>query len=167
MHRNIVLVGFMGTGKSTVGQEVARILGWAFKDSDAEVVEQAGITIPEIFAVHGEGRFRELETEALRNLLSKEKQVIATGGGAVLKEENRSLMQEGGLVAALNASEATIVARVKGDTNRPLLAGDVEERVRILMEARRDAYRFAPLQIDTDPMTVEQVAAFIAQQLQG
>ncbi|WP_438446697.1 shikimate kinase [Gorillibacterium sp. sgz5001074] len=165
MYRNVILVGFMGTGKTTVGRLLADELGWTFKDSDAEVEERAGMAIREIFAEQGEERFRELETEALRILLAGEKRVVSTGGGAVLREENRRLMAEGGLVVALNAGEAAIIARVSGDPNRPLLQGDVEQRVRTLMEARREAYRFAPLQIDTEPLTAEQVAAIIREEL--
>lgn len=167
MHRNIVLVGFMGTGKTTVGLKLAQELGWSFADSDKAVEEAAGMTIPDIFKHEGEGRFRELETEALKRLLSGSGQVVSTGGGAVLKEVNRQLMLEGGLVVALRADETTIVARVRGDSNRPLLQGDVEERVRTLMEARRHAYDFAPLQIDTDRLTVEEVTAAILERYNG
>jgi shikimate kinase len=161
MYRNVVLVGFMGTGKTTVGEKLAEALGWTFEDSDRAVVERAGMTISELFERQGEAAFRKLETEVLRDLLAGTYRVVSTGGGAVLKEENRSLMLEGGLVAALKAEESTIVERVRGDANRPLLQGDVEERVRTLMEARRYAYDFAPLQIDTDHLTVDQIVALI------
>lgn len=157
MHRNVVLIGFMGTGKTSVGRMLAERLGWTFKDSDACVEEMAGKRIPELFAEKGEPYFRELETEALRSLLAGERCVVSTGGGAVLREENRRLMLEGGFTVALAAEEATIVDRVRGDANRPLLQGDVEERVRTLMEARRNAYDFAPLRIDTDRLPVEEI----------
>lgn len=166
MHRNIVLVGFMGTGKTSVGRILAKRLGWTFVDSDHVIEVKAGQTIPLIFAERGEAAFRELETEALRELMAGEKQVVSTGGGAVLKEENRRLMLEGGLVAALLAEEAVIVERVRGDRNRPLLQGDVAERVRTLMAARREAYHFAPLQIRTDNLTTDQVADRIGRALQ-
>lgn len=167
MFRNVILAGFMGTGKTTVGRQLAERLGWTFMDSDRYVEEQAGMSIREMFAEKGEPYFRELETEALRTLLSGEHRVVSTGGGAVLKEENRRLMLEGGLAVALRAEEATVVSRVRGDANRPLLQGNVEERVRTLMEARRNAYDFAPLQIDTDRLTVEQIVERIAGKLQG
>lgn len=165
MFRNVVLVGFMGTGKTTIGKAVAERMGWVFADTDHMVEALAGKSIKEIFAAEGEEVFRQLETEALRELLSGTGQVIATGGGAVLKEENRRLMLEGGLVAALRAEEASITARVRGDQGRPLLQGDLEERVRTLMEARRFAYDFAPLQLDTDVLTIEAAAEQIQELL--
>lgn len=161
MYRNVVLVGFMGTGKTAVGQELARSLGWTFADTDHAVESRTGRSIPQLFAEEGEPYFREQETEALKDLLVGQRQVVSTGGGAVLREANRQLMLEGGLVVALSADEATIVNRVSGDRNRPLLQGDVAERVRILMETRRSAYTFAPLQIKTDELTIEQTAALI------
>jgi shikimate kinase len=154
---NVVLVGFMGTGKSTVGTIAAEKLGWTFVDSDEWIENKAGKSIPDIFADEGEASFRALEREALRELLSGERVVLATGGGAVLAAENRERMLGGGLVVALTAPLATIVERVRGDRNRPLLQGDVEERVSALSEARRGAYDFAHMTIDTaglDPAAV-------------
>ncbi|MDF2926851.1 MAG: shikimate kinase [Paenibacillaceae bacterium] len=165
MYKNVVLVGFMGTGKTTVGREVAGQLGWAFADTDHYVEERAGRSIPQLFAEQGEASFRQLETQALQDLLRQEGQVVSTGGGAVLREENRRLMLQGGLVVALNASEPVIVERVRGDGNRPLLQGNVEERVRTLMETRRSAYGFAPLQIDTDLLDVARIAELIIRRL--
>jgi shikimate kinase len=166
MFRNVVLVGFMGTGKTTVGRLLAERLGWTFVDSDYQVEEKAGMSIPELFAAKGEPYFRELETEALRTLLSGKHFIVSTGGGAVLKEENRQLMLEGGFTVALRANEETIVARVRGDSNRPLLQGNVEERVHTLMETRRNAYDFALLQIDTDRITVSEIVDRIIKNFQ-
>lgn len=149
IRNNVVLVGFMGTGKSTVGKMAARRLGWTFVDSDAWIEEKTGKTIPELFGEQGEAVFREHEREALRELLNGENVVLATGGGAVLAEENRTCMLEGGLVIALTAPVAEILERVRGDRNRPLLQGNVEERVAALMEKRRGAYDFAHVTIDT------------------
>lgn len=165
MHRNIVLVGFMGTGKTSVGRVLADRLGWIFSDTDHHVEEKAGMPVSQIFAEQGEEAFRQLETEALQELLGLQNRIIATGGGAVLKEENRRLMEEGGLVVALNAAEEVIVERVREDAARPLLAGNVEERVRLLMEARRTAYAFAPVQLDTGRLTVQQAAERIIGEL--
>jgi shikimate kinase len=167
MYKNVVLVGFMGTGKTSVGKILAKKMGWVFADTDHYVEEKAGAAIPQIFEAEGEQAFRLMETEALREILAGECHVVSTGGGAVLKEENRKLMLAGGLVVALTASEATIVERVRYDVNRPLLKGNVEEKVHILMEARRAAYTFAPLQIDTDIMSAEQIARLIEERLKG
>ena len=159
---NIVLVGFMGTGKSTVAEALARRLGWTKIDLDAKIEEEEGRTISQIFAEHGEPYFRQVETAMLRKALEGQSgQIIATGGGAVLAEENRRLMLKHAFVVALTADEQTIVQRVKDDPNRPLLQGDVAQRVRLLMEQRRDAYRFAPVQIDTADKEVDEIADII------
>lgn len=94
--RNVVLTGFMGTGKSTVGKLLARRLGYRFSDLDALIVERAGISINEIFERYGEQRFRELETEAIRSLGGVSGRVVATGGGAVIAPRNRVLLREAG-----------------------------------------------------------------------
>jgi shikimate kinase len=159
---NIVLVGFMGTGKSTVAEALARRLGWTKIDLDAKIEEEEGKTISQIFAEHGEPYFRQAETAMLRKALEGQTgQIIATGGGAVLAEENRRLMLKHAFVVALTADEQTIVQRVKDDPNRPLLQGDVARRVRLLMEQRKDAYRFAPVQIDTTDKEVDEIADII------
>lgn len=154
---NVILIGFMGTGKTTVGRALATRLGWLFVDSDHYIEERAGETVSAMFARHGEAYFRAVETSALKEILGGSGQVVATGGGAVLAEENRGIMLSGGLVAALKASPTTIIKRVRGDTSRPLLAGDVEERVYRLLDARKSAYDFASLQLDTDKASVEQL----------
>jgi shikimate kinase len=158
---NVVLVGFMGTGKSTVGQKAAAMLGWKFVDSDELIVQKAGMPIPDIFAQRGEAAFRTIESEVIREAMQGREQVLATGGGAVLAEENRAWMQKNGLVVALTAPASVIVERVRNDRNRPLLQGNVEERVAALMEQRRNAYDFADLMIDTSEMNVEEIAAKI------
>jgi len=158
----IVLVGFMGTGKSTVAERLAERLGIAKLDLDAEIERREGRTIPAIFAADGEQAFRAAETEALADVLSREEPlVVATGGGAVLAESNRELMLKHGWVVALTASPERIVERVRNDANRPLLAGDVEERVAALMLQRRHVYDFAELAVDTDGLSPEAAADII------
>ncbi|ASS65873.1 shikimate kinase [Paenibacillus sp. RUD330] len=155
----IVLVGFMGTGKSTVAGQLAGRLGYGWTDTDSEVVAAEGCSIAELFARHGEPYFRQAETRALTRLLTADTPlVIATGGGTVLSEANRELMLRHGFVAALRASEAVIVERVAGDTARPLLAGDPAAKVRELMKARSGAYDFAQLSVDTDGLDPGAVA---------
>jgi shikimate kinase len=167
MQRNIILVGFMGTGKTTVGRILASRLGWTFTDTDAFIQEQTGMTIGRMFEEHGEAFFRQQETEALRELLQRRNQVVSTGGGAVLLEENRRLMLENGLVVAMNAEESVIVERVRGDKGRPLLQGDVVERVHTLVETRRHAYDFATVQLHTDRLSPEEAARRIEEMLEA
>lgn len=164
--RNIILVGFMGTGKSTVAAALADKLGWTVVDLDASIEAAEGKTIPQLFAEHGEPYFRRAETEALRRELEgRSGRIVATGGGAVLAADNRDVMLANGLVVALTADEETIVQRVKDDPNRPLLQGGVRERVKLLLEQRRHAYDFAPVRIATDGKPVDRIADEIAERL--
>lgn len=155
----------MGTGKSTIASVLAGRLGWKKVDTDEMIVAEAGMSIPAIFEQYGEARFREWESEAVRKATSGHKQVIATGGGAVLAEINRQRMLENGLVVALHADMETIIRRVGKDKNRPLLQGDVRKKVQVMMEQRKDAYRFAHVTIDTSDKTVRQVADLILSQM--
>lgn len=166
--RNIVLVGFMGTGKSTVAAALAERLGWTKIDLDTSIEEAEGTSIPNLFAEKGEPFFRRVETAALRRELEgRSNQVVATGGGAALAEENRAIMLANGLVVALTANVETILRRVQNDPNRPLLRGNAEKAVPELMEARKHVYDFAHIRIDTSSMTVEQIVDRIAERLQS
>ncbi|MFD2612870.1 shikimate kinase [Paenibacillus gansuensis] len=160
--KNLVLIGFMGTGKSTVGQLLAEKLEWTFIDSDAALVSREGRSIPDIFSSDGEAYFRNAESRALADILSRNRQVVATGGGAVLREENRQLMKGQGMVVALTATAEAIIERVRQDTNRPLLQGDVEERVTSLLVERQPAYRFADVTIDTTDLSAVSIVEMIA-----
>ncbi|MEO3947576.1 shikimate kinase [Gorillibacterium sp. CAU 1737] len=162
---NLILVGFMGTGKSTIGRLAADRLGYAYRDSDQEVERATGMTIPEIFAEKGEDFFRDKETAVLHKLLRNNRQVISTGGGSVLREENRRLMLEHGVVAELIASKETIIRRVSKDRNRPLLAGDVRERVAALLTQRAGAYAFAHHHLETDGYAPEDVVELLLSRL--
>lgn len=117
--RNVVLIGFMGCGKSTVGARLAEMLEFQFVDTDTLIEERAGKTIPEIFDECGEGGFRELESAALRSAAETTFQVISTGGGIVTVPENASLLKEAGFVVWLNASADAIAARVIGSDTPP------------------------------------------------
>ena len=160
-NRNIVLIGFMGTGKTTIGKSLARSLGWTFVDTDELVELTAGSSVQKIFEEQGEIYFRKLETEVLIQVLGSEQQIIATGGGAVLAEHNREVMIEGGLVIALQADISTIIQRVSGDQSRPLLKGDLSDRVAALLEQRKFAYDFADISIQTAGKSVEQIVEVI------
>lgn len=159
--QNIVLVGFMGTGKTTIGEALAARFGWRAVDSDQWIEKQAGITVKEIFDTLGEARFRQLETEALTQILQREQQIVMTGGGAPIKKENQEAMLQGGEVICLNATVSEIIERLRQDESRPLLQGNLEERVQTLMEQRKDVYRFAPIQIDTTNKSVETIVTEI------
>ncbi|WP_424765908.1 shikimate kinase [Paenibacillus sp. sgz302251] len=161
----LVLIGFMGTGKSTVSKLLSKKLGWTRIDGDEEIERLAGRSISEIFATDGEAGFRVIETNVLASLLDhKEPAVVATGGGAVLSPYNRELMLSKSYVVALKASPEQIIARVKSDTARPLLLGDATERVNLLLEQRKNAYDFAHLTIDTTYMTADEVVAAVLEQ---
>lgn len=154
----------MGTGKSTVGRKLAQRLGWSFCDSDAVLEEVQQTSISELFRNHGEAHFRALETETLAHILDSAGQVVATGGGAVLAASNRACMLQYGFVVALNATAETIIQRVSADTSRPLLQGNLEERVHTLMEQRKHAYDFAHTSIDTTELNEDQIVDRIIQE---
>lgn len=161
---NIVLIGFAGTGKTTVSKLLAaRLSGWHVVDTDALIEAREGKTIPELFSGQGEAYFRSVEQQVIADVMQRSQQIISTGGGAVLHEENRQWMTQHGWVIALTASVETIVARVREDTNRPLFHGGVEERVRKLLQDREHAYDFAHHKIDTTLMTAEEVVEHILQ----
>ena len=141
---NIVLIGFMGSGKSSIGRLVAARLGFQFVDTDAVLVEREGREIAEIFAREGEARFRDLESAVLASLSARDRCVISTGGGVVLREENRALLHDLGFTVWLTASEDVIFQRVSRNTKRPLLqTANPRETVAQLLAARRPLYEAA------------------------
>lgn len=162
---NIVLIGFMGAGKSSVGKLLADKLGWTFIDTDLRIEKQQQQKILSMFQEHGEAYFRQLESQAIEEVLNGQEQIIATGGGAVLAEHNRQLMLAGGYVVALKAEPEVIVRRVRSDQSRPLLQGDLEEKVHNIMEQRKHAYDFAHTVIDTSELTTEEIANLIIDQI--
>jgi shikimate kinase len=157
----------MGTGKSTVSRLLSEHLGWESKDTDEEIVKAAGKAIPRIFEEDGESAFRDWESRVLQDVLSRERQVVATGGGAVLREGNREEMLRRGWVVALTADKASLLRRVTGAEAgaRPLLAGDAEERITALLESRRHAYDFANATVDTSDRTPAEVAEAVVRGL--
>ncbi|WP_342551969.1 shikimate kinase [Paenibacillus sp. FSL R7-0652] len=159
--KNIILIGMMGTGKSTVADMLSRELGYTLIDVDAAVEQEEGCTIPELFSSKGETYFRDAESRMLCSMLENDSQVIATGGGVVLRMENCEAMAANGWVVALTADPEVIVERVSGCDNRPLLAGNAEERIRTIMEERKDAYRFAHYTVDTTALSAAEVTHLI------
>ncbi len=142
---NLALIGFMGSGKSTVGRACARELGLPFRDSDTLVEQRAGMSIPEIFARDGEAAFRKLEAEAIRALASNPPIVLSTGGGAPMHQESVDRLRRTGIVVLLWADPDCLLARVGQTASRPLLATseDPGERIRTLLAQREPYYRAA------------------------
>jgi shikimate kinase len=157
--RGVVLVGFMGAGKSSVGKVLAERLEAEFVDVDDRVERSAGRSIGEIFATEGEKAFRGMEKAAIREALSVSRRVVAVGGGAFLDEENRRLLKAYAPVAFLDVSWDSVIARLSGDRSRPLFPGGKEEgKLRDLMERRRPAYQEADFTVSTDNRPVSEVA---------
>lgn len=157
---HIVLIGFMGSGKTTVGHLVAEKLVWPFVDTDALVVEDAGLSIPDIFATEGEVGFRERESAVLARLAEEPPRVIATGGGIVTQSRNAPLLRSLGFVVWLSASESDIYARVSRNRNRPLLqTPDPRKTIHDLLVQRQPLYEsFAHLTIETHGLEPEEIA---------
>jgi shikimate kinase len=139
---NLILVGMMGSGKTTIGRTLARHLGKAFVDSDEEIQKRTGVTIPHIFDIEGEAGFRQRESAAIRDLLERDNMVLATGGGAVLAEQSRELMQQNGIVIYLKANVHDLWQRTRHDRNRPLLqTADPHAKLTELFLQRDPLYR--------------------------
>lgn len=156
--RNLILIGFMGTGKTTVGKRVARSLGFRFVDTDALIVKKAGKPIPKIFEEDGETEFRKMETEVLKECAAKSGQVLSTGGGIVTIDENRPLLKEAGYVIWLKAEAEVIYERVRRNRERPLLhTANPEETIRKLLDSRVALYKeCADFTIATDNLTMDE-----------
>ena len=164
--RNIILVGFMASGKTSVGRALAERTGWTLVDADDVIVARAGKPIHRIFSEDGEPTFRELESQVIADLCAGERQVIASGGGAFVSERNRDVMLRGGRVFFLSASPAVILRRVQEEDAdgpiRPLLAVDnPEARIAELLAQRTPAYAQAHHIVDTDALTAAGVAEHI------
>jgi len=156
---NLIITGFMGSGKSEVGREVARRLGREFVDMDTLIEQRVGMAIPDIFAQRGEGFFRQQERQLCQELAQRHGLVIATGGGALIPEENRQVLGTNGLLVCLNCDVEEILRRLAKVENRPLLdVADRRERIEALLAQRREAYSRIPHHIDTTGLTVEEVA---------
>ena len=158
--KHIVLIGFMGAGKSTVGRALAAELGRELLDTDQMIEEKAGCRITEIFARQGEPAFRRLEEEILKQLAEeKAPAVISTGGGMPVFEKNRPALRRLGTVVYLQVKPETVLKRLKGDTTRPLLqGGGAESRVRELLAEREPAYRDTAHEVvPVDGMSADEV----------
>ncbi len=165
---NIILTGFMGTGKTAVGKRLAKRLGWRFVDLDQLVEASARMTIPQIFAERGEGVFRRLERRRISRVVHGRHQVIATGGGTFVDPQSRARLRVSGPVICLTAKPQVILARVgRRISSRPLLSGSPNPlaRIRILLAQRAGAYAQADLTIDTSGLSLDEVMEQIWEQL--
>jgi shikimate kinase len=156
---NVTFTGFMGTGKTCVGREIARRLGREFVDMDTLIEDREGMTVAEVFAQRGEAYFRCLEAALCHELAARWGLVIATGGGALIPDENREILSASGPVVCLAASPDEILGRLEAAEDRPLLdVPDRRVRIAALLAERSKTYRRIPLQVDTTGLTVAQVA---------
>lgn len=166
--RNIFLIGLMGAGKTTVGRALAKKLHRRFIDTDHEIEARTGASIPLIFEIEGEEGFRQRETEAIRDLTAQQGIVLATGGGAILKPENRQCLKAGGVVIYLRASISSILQRTSHDKNRPLLqTADPRARLEELARVREPLYlEVADLVVETGRPNVQSLVQTILAELE-
>jgi len=149
---NLFLIGYRGTGKTTLGKIIASKLGLDFIDLDELIVKNAGKSIPEIFAKEGEPKFREYETQALEEACAGKEKIVSCGGGIITKEGNIDLLKKNGFVVLLKANPEIIFKRIYKDKNRPALTDkDPLEEIKHMLEERRNAYEKAKdFEINTD-----------------
>ena len=164
---NVYLVGLMGAGKTSVGKLLARRLGKVFYDCDLEIERATGVRVPVIFDIEGESGFRAREQKILAELVERSSVVLATGGGAVLSEQNRRLLKEHGTVVYLCASPQDLCRRTRHDRNRPLLqTADPLAKLTELYKERDPLYReVADLVVDTGNQSVSALASRLEQKL--
>ena len=161
--RNIILTGFMATGKSSVGRGLAVRLGYDFVDLDSLIEAEAGMPVPQIFTTRGEAAFRELEARMVEHAAGRTDCVIATGGGAIVNPRNLEALKRSGIVITLTANPEIILSRIGSEEDRPMLrGGEKRERIRLLLQERAPAYARADLTVDTSDRTVDEVVDLLA-----
>ncbi len=169
MDRTIFLIGFMGAGKSSAAQALSERTGFPVIEMDAEIAEQEGMSIPEIFEKKGEPYFRGLETKLLESFTAAAPSIVSCGGGAAMREENVAAMHRGGVTVLLEASPEAILERVKDNDDRPLLKGrkNVSD-IRALMDQRYPKYlAAADIRIDTSELTISEVCDEIIRKIEA
>lgn len=157
--KNIFLIGFMGCGKSTIARKLSKKLGIEQVEMDEAIVQEQGMQITEIFEKYGEEHFRDIETDLVTRLQSKNGVIVSCGGGAGLREENRRMMKAAGVIVWLTAEPETILERVKHSTDRPVLNGRMNvEYIAELMERRRACYEAsADFMVSTDGKEIDAI----------
>lgn len=157
--KNIVITGFMGTGKTAVGQMVAKLLNRDFIDTDHTIEKRAGKSIPLIFTQSGEAHFRRMENELIEELASKNRMVISTGGGTFLNNDNYRLLDKSSIIFCLSARPDIIYKRLAEVNDRPLLGQSPSvERIKEILEERKGDYGRLPNHIDTSDITIKDAA---------
>ena len=166
---NLILIGFMGCGKSSIGRFMSEKYKFTLIDTDSYIEEQQKCTISKIFDEKGEEYFRQLETQCLQELInsSVNNMIIAVGGGLPMREENRELLHKLGKIVYLRAEIDTLVKRLKGDNTRPLIqGGELRQKIEKLFNLRQDTYeKLADLTVDTDGRSYQQITAAIRKEL--
>ncbi len=164
--KHIFLYGPSGAGKSTIGKTLANALNLSFVDSDQVLETNAGMTIPAIVEAQGMPKVRDFETDALKQIVEGAGSVVALGGGALLREENRALIEKNGKVVLLTANLSTLIERLRNDPNeRPLLAGDLESKLAVYLKGRVEHYGSFPLKINVDEKSADQISQEIQTKL--
>lgn len=168
MKDNIYLIGFMGTGKSTVSKSLAKLLGYGEIDTDVWIVRQQNKSIAEIFEKQGEDAFRDMETSLLQELQKEKHKIISCGGGMAMRTENVTLMQKNGVVVLLTAQPETILERVKNDQGRPVLNGNMNVKyIQRLLAQRSPFYQAAgEVVVPTDHRAPDDIAQEIKKNLE-
>lgn len=164
--KNIILTGFMGTGKTEVGRELSNMLGWKLIDVDDEIVKSKKMSINNLFSQLGEPVFRDIEADMIRSVAANKKTIISTGGGAVLRQENMDFLRKNGIIVCLTASPEIILERTGNSDERPLLrAENPLEKIRELLDFRKPFYEMADIVIETGNRTPRQIAGDIIERI--
>ena len=165
--KNILLIGFMGTGKSSISRRLKKLLNMKEVDTDAMIAEREGMSISDIFAEKGEEAFRNMETQLLRELRHEKNLIISCGGGMALREENASIMKDAGTVVWLKATPETILKRVEHDDSRPLLRGNKNvEFISNLLKQRNPKYlKASDFSVKTDNRSIQSISEEIIRRL--
>lgn len=166
MFKNIILTGFMGVGKTSVGKQLAEDLGYTFVDIDKLIEADQNLPITAIFSKFGEPYFRDVEAAIIRQVMTGERQVVSAGGGAVIRDANRDAFKKGGFVVCLAASPDVIYERIKHETHRPLLqTADPKATIKELLASRETFYAQADMSIDTSNKSIGDIIKAIKERI--
>ncbi len=166
MFKNIILIGFMGVGKTSVGTQLAKDLGFTFVDIDKLIETDQNLSVTSLFSKFGEPYFRDVEAAIIQQVMMGEGQVVSSGGGAVIRDTNREAFKKGGFVVCLTASPEVIYDRIKLETHRPLLqTADPKAKIKELLDSRAKFYAQADVCIDTSDTSVVDVIKAIKEKI--